>query len=125
MARVQIQCHRYSGQTRGRAVLILVYLFSFPVPWPLSCCLERNARIEWLLTNILFSASTPSLESFSMPRLLVFAKLYLLLSSSFSEVSIQSFIAGNLQMYSLLMKLSFNIIYNFLCFQSHCNSTWR
>ena len=127
MARVQIRCPRSRGRTRGKAVLILLYLVCFPVPRPLSRSSERDARIEPLLTNRPSSAPRPS----SMLLLLVFAKhipsiLLLLLFILREKVSVRTvalqanFISSK---YSLLIEIGFNIIYNLLCFQSYCNST--
>ena len=74
IARVLIRCRLISWSNSGEGRLDSSVPLFFSFSRPLSRSSERDARIERLLTNRPFSASTASLEISSMLLLLVFAR---------------------------------------------------
>ena len=72
VARVLIRCRLISRSNSRKGSLDSSVPLFFSCSRPLSRSSERDARIERLLTNRPSSASTPSLESFSVLLLLVY-----------------------------------------------------
>ena len=115
MARVQIRWRRSRGLTRGRAVLILLYLVCFPVLRPLSRSSERDAMTERLLTNRPSSAPRPSsmllllVFAIHIPSILLFMLVFIVREKeSVRTVALQAkFLSSR---YSLLIEIWFNII---------------